>query len=81
MKNTRDIVVVIIAVLVIIGSGVGGYFLLFPPQKKAVQTTENNNKYLNPEVDSTTYSGIEKLSSYPKPNLDNIGKPDLFAKY
>jgi flagellar basal body-associated protein FliL len=81
MKNNRDIIVLIIAVLVIVACGYFVYVLLFPTQKAPVtqNSVQTENKYINTNVDTNTYSGIEKLSSYPKANLTNIGKTDLFA--
>lgn len=80
--KTKDIITLVIAGLFIIGSIVLGVKMLNPTPKNANQNTEAQNiKTISGEIDENTLKKIELLADYGKPNLDNIGKADLFANY
>lgn len=77
--NTKEIITLVIATVVIIGAGVVIWQLLFPAPKKTVTTTTQNGTTISTEIDQNTLKRIDSLSDYGQPNLDNIGKSDLFA--
>jgi hypothetical protein len=82
MKNIkqRDIIVLVIATIII---GVAIYFmwvLLNPKPKDQNLLQTSTATGLTGQIDQTTFKRIDALSDYGRPNLDNIGKPDLFAK-
>jgi uncharacterized protein YpmB len=78
----KDIITLIIASVIIIASIVLGMKLLNPAPKNTQQNTEAQSiKTISGEIDENTLKKIESLSDYGKPNLDNIGKTDLFANY
>lgn len=83
MKSQKDAIVLVIAILVIAGCVYLGYRLLVPRNDKAntVQNVNNTNtKYTNTNIDEGTLLDLQKLSNFPQPALENIGKNDLFAK-
>lgn len=78
--KTKDIVTLVIATVIMIGSIVAIYSMLNPTQQTTSQTSEADKiKKIPTSFDENTYKEIEALSDYGKPELDNIGKADLFG--
>lgn len=78
----KEIIILVVTLVII---GVCGYFsyqMLFPsaPQvSKAGQTTTNVPKIPANINEDSSYTNVQNLSDYGKPDLSNIGKSDLFA--
>lgn len=77
--NTKEILTLIVASVVIIGAGIVIWRLLFPAAKSVNQTDSKEVNTISTEIDQNTLKRIDSLSDYGQPNLDNIGKTDLFA--
>lgn len=80
----RDIITLVIAGIVLLASIYFIVQLIFPGKPKetkdkgsSLQTVEE----VPQNIDSTVFQTISTLSDYGKPNLDNIGKTDLFAGF
>jgi cytoskeletal protein RodZ len=77
--STKEIIILVVATAVIIASGIIIWRVLFPaPKTNTAQNTEKVNT-LSTDIDQNTLKRIDSLSDYGQPNLDNIGKSDLFA--
>jgi hypothetical protein len=78
----KDIITLSIATILIIASLYFAYTLLFPAPKPAATTQKKKEQTTIPaEIDSKTFQTVSTLSDYGKPNLDGIGKNDLFAGF
>ncbi len=78
----NEIIILIIATIVI---GISAFFmirLLNPTPKTTTETTEADQiKSIPTTIDENTFERINNLSDYGEPNLDNIGKTDIFSGY
>lgn len=80
--KTKDIITFTIAITVIVACVIVAYMFLFP-SKKTKETEENKKpqQAITGVIDENTFKTITNLSDYGKPNLDNLGKSDLFAGF
>ena len=77
--TVKEIIILVIATIAIIVSGFVIWKVLFPaPKVDQNKKTEQINT-LSTDIDQNTLKKIDTLSDYGQPNLDNIGKSDLFA--
>jgi hypothetical protein len=77
----KDIITLVVATVIIVVSVYFSLSLLFPKTTvKEVKTTED--EITVPEkIDDNTYRTVSTLSDYGKPNLDGLGKENLFAGF
>jgi len=76
--STKDIIILICGVIIIAGSIFGIYYLLNPKKTTVPASDQNQINTITGEIDQPTLTKIESLSDYGVPNMDNIGKSDLF---
>lgn len=74
----KEIITLVIALVVIVGSAYGAYRILFPKTKVETQGVKTEVVPVPSEIDNTTYGAVEGLKDYGKPNIDSVGKTDLF---
>lgn len=77
----KEIVTLIVALVVLVVSVYFGYNLMFPNQNaNQAEVVEAEKVNVVPkDIDEKTYQSVEVLSDYGKPNLDGLGKPNLFG--
>lgn len=77
----KEIVILVICTLII---GVSIYFsmsLLFPKPKVTTEGIKSEVPEIPESFDESTYKTITELSDYGKPQLDGLGKADLFGGF
>jgi hypothetical protein len=75
----KDIILLSVSLIVILVSVYFSFGLLFPSNEDTTADNATKKEKIVPSsIDETGYKSVETLSDYGKPNLDGIGKSDLF---
>ena len=77
--NVKEILILVIATAVIAIAAFTVWQLLFPSTKATTKSPDEKITAVSTDIDQTTLKRIDSLSDYGQPNLDNIGKTDLFV--
>lgn len=75
----KDIVTLVISLIVISACVFGVITILSPKKNTNVQGTKTEVVPVPKEIDEKTYKNVNDLKDYGKPNIEGIGKEDLFS--
>lgn len=79
----KEIITLVVGIIAIITSVFLGYRMLFPKTENSIKKSEADQIKTVPKYSDLNNQVLKKiyiLKDYGKPNLDNIGKENLFLK-